>query len=163
VTDSPRIRPAKDDELDLVGALWAEMYAHQQGSGMLLPLREDAAEVWKRQMATRLDSPVSTVLVAEGGDGRELCGFLAAQTKRLPPHLAAANPKVGFVSEVYVRPAARRHHVGQALVEAALDWFRRAQVGSVELHVLVKNEAGQRFWRQLDFEPELVQMRRLLS
>jgi ribosomal protein S18 acetylase RimI-like enzyme len=163
VADTPAIRPARQDELDAIGALWGEMYAHQQASGMMLPLRDDAVEIWKRQVADRLDSAVSVVLVAEDGAQMGPCGFLAAQVKRLPAYLAAVNPKVGFVSEVYVRPAARRRRVGQALVQAAFEWFRRAQVGSIELHVLVKNDAAQTFWRELGFEPELLQMRRLLS
>ena len=90
----------------------------------------------------------------------ELAGFLAAQIKRLPPHLAADRPRVGFISELFVRPDARRRGTGRALVEAAFDWFRRADVGSIELHVLVGNAGGRRFWEELGFVPELLQMRR---
>lgn len=153
------IRPARESELDEVGALWAEMYAHQQAHGMTLPLRDDALDIWKRQSSGRLDSPVSVVLVAEAIEGPGLAGFLAGQTKRLPPHLATTRSKVGFISEVFVREAERRHKIGQALVEAAFAWFDRAEVGSVELHVLVQNTAGQEFWRKMGFEPELIQMR----
>ena len=155
------IRPGTEAELDAIAALWHAMYAHQRAHGMALPLRDDAAELWKRQLSGRLDSPVSVVLVAPAaapGDG--LDGFLAAQVKRLPPHLAADKAKVGFISELFVRPDARHRGTGRALVEAAFDWFRRADVGSIELHVLVGNAGGRRFWEQLGFVPELVQMRR---
>lgn len=155
------IRPGTEAELDDIAGLWHAMYAHQRAHGMALPLRDDAAELWKRQLTGRLDSPVSVVLVAPAaGPGEGLDGFLAAQVKRLPPHLAADKPKVGFISELFVRPDARRRGTGRALVEAAFDWFRRADVGSIELHVLVGNAGGRRFWEQLGFVPELVQMRR---
>lgn len=153
-----RVRPAREAEIDQVAELWAEMYAYQRAHGMQLPLRDGAAEVWKQQLVGRLDSPVSVVLVSEGDDGLPT-GFLSAQVKRLPPHLTAGNPKVGFISEVYVRPEQRRHKVGHALVNAALQWFDRGKVGSVELHVLLGNEVAQTFWKEMGFVPELVQMR----
>ena len=153
------VRPGTESELDEIAGLWRQMYVHQRAHGMTLPLRDDAAELWKRQLSGRLDSPVSVVLVAPESDGT-LLGFLAAQTKRLPPHLAADRPKVGFISELFVRPGARRRGIGRSLVETAFDWFTRADVGSIELHVLVGNDSGRRFWEELGFVPELVQMRR---
>jgi ribosomal protein S18 acetylase RimI-like enzyme len=155
----PEVRPGTESEIDEIAALWKEMYAHQRAHGMTLPLRDDAVEVWKRQLSGRLDSPVSVVLVAPANDGT-LLGFLAAQTKRLPPHFATDKPKIGFVSELFVRPEARRRNAGRSLVDAAFDWFRRADVGSVELQVLVGNDSGRKFWEELGFVPELVQMRR---
>jgi GNAT superfamily N-acetyltransferase len=156
------VRPGTEAELDQIAGLWHAMYTHQRAHGMTLPLRDDAAWLWKRQLTGRLDSPVSVVLVAPADAPGEagLAGFLAAQVKRLPPHLAGDKPRVGFISELFVRPEARRRGTGRALVDAAFDWFRRADVGSIELHVLVGNAGGRRFWEQLGFVPELVQMRR---
>ena len=153
----PVVRPARAAEIDEVAELWGEMYAHQRDHGMALALAPDAVDIWKRQLPGRIDSPVSVVLVLEGEAG--LSGFLAAQTKRLPAHLTAASSKVGFISELFVRPAERRRRVGRALVDAAFQWFDRAGVGSVELHVLVNNEAARRFWGERGFVDELVQMR----
>jgi len=161
---SLRVRPAREDEIAEVAALWGEMYADQRAHGMALPLRDDAVEIWSRQLAGRLDAPVSVILVGEalrvdGSPERGLVGFLAAQTKRLPPQFAAERSKVGFISELFVRPAERRHRVGRALVDAAFAWFARADVGSIELHVLVHNTAARSFWHDMGFEDELVQMR----
>lgn len=154
------IRPARPDEIDEVGALWGEMYAFQQAQGMMLPLRDDAVDIYKREIAGRLDTPLSVVLVAVAPGEPRLAGFLAAQTRRLPPHLTIDNPKVGYIGAIYVRPEARRHHTGQALVDEALAWFRRAEVGSVELQVIMENELARAFWERMGFAAELIQMRR---
>ena len=154
-----RVRPGRDAEIPEIGAMWLEMYVYQQAHGMLLPLRDDARELWERQLAGRVDTPTSVVLVAEDDEQQGLVGFLAAQTKRLPAHLTTTKSKVGFISETYVRPEARRHHVGRRLAEAAFAWFDRVDVGSIELHVLVENEVARAFWQSLGFVPELLQMR----
>lgn len=156
-SEGSTVRPARDAEIDEVVELWRAMYDYQREHGMQLALRDDAAEIWKRQLAGRLDTPVSVILVAEAGAG--LAGFLAAQIKRLPPHLASDKAKVGFISEMYVRPEQRRHRIGQALVDAAFAWFARADVGSVELHVLVGSDVARRFWEAMGFQAELLQMR----
>jgi ribosomal protein S18 acetylase RimI-like enzyme len=153
------IRAARPDELDAVAAMWSAMYAFQQAEGMVLPLRPDAEEIWKRENASRLDTALATVLVAEQ-DGA-LVGFLAAQTKRLPPYLATGNPKIGYISAVYVDPAARRGRLGRALVDAALAWFARAEVSSIELQVIATNETARGFWTAVGFVPEILQMRRM--
>ena len=158
--ESPIVRAAREDEIDEVGRMWAAMYAFQAARGMMLALRPDAIEIWSRGLATRLDSPVSTILVAEVAGRQGLAGFLAAQIKRLPAHLSADKPKVGFVSEVFVHDDARRHHVGRALFDAASAWFERAGAGSIELHVVHGNEVAAAFWRGMGFEPELMQMRK---
>lgn len=153
------IRPALDTEIDPVVEMWSEMYAYQREHGMLLTLRDDAAEIWKRQLAGRLESPVSVILVAQRAGAPGLSGFLAAQVKRLPAHLAAGNPRVGYISEMYVRPEDRRHRIGGALVDAAFDWFARADVGSIELQVLVGSDVARAFWEAMGFQGELLQMR----
>ena len=156
---APAVRPARETEIDELAQMWAAMYAYQRAHGMMLALRDDAPEIWKRSLAGRLDSPVSVILVAEAAAGTGLAGFLAAQVKRLPPHLSAERGKVGFISEVYVDPAQRRHHIGQRLVDAAFAWFARAEVGSVELQVVIDNQTARAFWEKQGFAAELVQMR----
>jgi ribosomal protein S18 acetylase RimI-like enzyme len=156
---APRIRPARPDEVDDVGRMWHEMYAYQQQRGMMLPLRDDAVEIYKHEISNRLDTKLSVIFVAELDDG--LAGFLAAQTKRLPPFLSTDKPLVGYIGAVYVRPAARRHHLGKALVDASFAWFERAGVGSIELQVIDGNELARAFWEGMGFQVELVQMRRI--
>lgn len=156
-----RVRPARLEDADQVAVLWDEMYCQQRSSGMQLPMRADAVSIWRRQLtADRLDSAVSVILVAELSPAETtISGFLAAQIKRLPAHLITSKSKVGFVSEIYVSPSARRHRVGRSLVDAALRWFDRAEVGSVELQVLVDNAEARDFWSSIGFATELVQMR----
>lgn len=157
--DSITVRVARAEELPRVTQLLLAMYEHQRQQGMMLALHAEAGDMWQRRMATQLDTNISHVFVAECD--HELIGFLSAQIKRLPPHLAGTSPRVGFISEVFVESAGRRHGVGAKLVSAALAWMEELDVGSVELHVLARNPDAQAFWRQMGFRDELLQMRLL--
>jgi GNAT superfamily N-acetyltransferase len=153
----PNIRIATDADLDRVTQMWLAMYAHQREHGMLLSLHADAADMWRRKIATQLDTAISRLLIAESESG--LIGFLSAQIKRLPPHLIASTSRIGFISEVFVEPSGRQHGTGRALVSAAFDWMDTIGVGSVELQVLAQSPEAQAFWRRMGFAAELLQMR----
>lgn len=157
--DATTVRVAVEAEIDELGEMWRAMYAFQQERGMLLPLRDDAVEIWKRETQPRLASKLASVFVAQVTGERGLAGFISAQVRRLPPWLAGDNPMIGHVPAIYVRPEARRHQVGRALVAAAFAWFRAAGVGSVDLQVIATNDVAREFWTSVGFEPELLQMR----
>ncbi|HIE50266.1 MAG TPA: GNAT family N-acetyltransferase [Armatimonadetes bacterium] len=67
---------------------------------------------------------------------------------------------LGYISDCFVVPSARRQGIGRRLVEAALQWFREYGVEEVEIGVLPSNRAAGAFWEALGFEPFRLQMRR---
>lgn len=152
------IRPAREQDITRLGAMWDALYRHQHEHGMLLPLSGDAREKWEKGVRERLDSPVSRVFVAEQ-DGR-LLGFLAAQVKRLPPMYDPGLGKLGVVSEIFVEEGARGRRIGDRLVGAALEWLENAGAGTVELQVVPDNPGGRRFWERHGWRVECLQLRR---
>jgi GNAT superfamily N-acetyltransferase len=59
---------------------------------------------------------------------------------------------VGLIS-MWVRPQARGHGVGEALIVAVLDWARARQARSVHLWVTATNKAACRLYERCGFSP----------
>jgi ribosomal protein S18 acetylase RimI-like enzyme len=54
---------------------------------------------------------------------------------------------------MWVRPQARGHGVGEALIAAVLDWARARQARSVHLWVTATNKAACRLYERCGFSP----------
>jgi ribosomal protein S18 acetylase RimI-like enzyme len=83
------------------------------------------------------------VLVAES-DGELLGQIIGMVRDRYP----VFEPELfGYVSDVVVRPAARRNGIGEALFSALVAWFRERGARHIELRVAHNNPVSQAFWR----------------
>jgi len=65
--------------------------------------------------------------------------------------LAGNDGRRGFLYHLAVTPAKRGHGCGRAMVAFALTGLRAAGVARTSLLVYANNEAGQAFWRHLDW------------
>jgi ribosomal protein S18 acetylase RimI-like enzyme len=54
---------------------------------------------------------------------------------------------------MWVRPSARRHGAGAALVSRVVEWAREQQVSAVRLEVVDDNESAERLYRRCGFGP----------
>jgi ribosomal protein S18 acetylase RimI-like enzyme len=125
------IRPATQDDLETVRELWEALYDecpepehHRKGW-------EDVADDVRRGIAQHV-----SLSAAEDG---EPVGFLLAH---------ARTPRVGYVSDLYVRPARRRSGLATALLRDGAARLRR-QV--VELDVDASNDAALAFYERVGF------------
>jgi ribosomal protein S18 acetylase RimI-like enzyme len=57
----------------------------------------------------------------------------------------------GSIVNLSVTTGARRHHLGQRLVEQTLDWFKTKGITRVDVTVAKKNEISTKFWRKMGF------------
>ena len=132
------IRKATDADLDLLHELWEEFQAE-------VPEVEHYRETWAEALPdVRRYVAEHVALVAEE-DGQPV-GFALARPK---------NARVGYLSDVYVRPAFRRRGVARALMAAA-----SAALGSelLSLNVDVANEEARTAYRRLGFRDESVHL-----
>lgn len=96
---------------------------------------------WKKQIS----DPYFQVFIArEGAMGAGIVGLRFSQTS-LQHHLVKVGP-------MYVDPQFRRHHVGEALMKAALDEARKnPAITKVKLSVNTTQEAAFNLYKKLGF------------
>jgi GNAT superfamily N-acetyltransferase len=83
-------------------------------------------------------------------------GFVAGRVRALPVWFGGG--AAGFISDVYVSDSERGSGIGRRVLAFALDWFARQGLSRVELQVLAGNQDAVRFYRELGWHEELVQM-----
>ena len=100
----------------------------------------------RRYLRTLARYPHAAVLVAEF-DGRVVARLSLARD----PHPASAH-----VADLGLMVAApyRRLGIGRALLDAAVDWARGADVRKLELHVFPHNQPALALYEQFGFERE---------
>jgi GNAT superfamily N-acetyltransferase len=131
------VRPAAENDRETLRILWLEF------AGTVPPWAEGGAE----ETFVELDRAVAegTAVIAE--DGGEPVGFAAGLSR---------GDRVAELTELYVRPDARRAGLGTELVRAVLAALGAAYV---RVAVGVDNDPGRRFYRQLGFQPEQLVLR----
>ena len=131
------VRAASEDDRETLRALWLEF------AGAPPPWAEGGEE----ESFAELDRALAdgTAVIAEE-DGAAV-GFAAAVRR---------SDRVAELTELYVRPEARRSAVGTALVNTVL-----AAVGAeyVRVAVGVDNELARSFYKRLGFQPEQLVLR----
>jgi len=141
------VRPGGRRDLAAVVALWSELVRHHAPLDPHYRVADGAEEVWRDFLARLLREPDAAVFVQER-DGAA-CGFVVAELARATPVLRETVR--AEITDLYVRPEARRRGSGRALVEAALAWVGERGVERVEVRVVAGNAEGQAFWRALGF------------
>ena len=141
------MRRAVARDLDRVAALWSAITEHHADLDPLFTLRPSAGAEIDALLAAQFADPDAAVFVWE--DGSDLPGFCIVRIDRAPPILAETER--AEITDLGVRPSARRRGIGRALAVAATDWVRGCGVQRIEVQVASSNAEGQAFWRALGY------------
>ncbi len=147
------LRHAVPEDMERIKPLWHALYRHQFEHGMRLRLPEGAYNAWLQSITPFLGR-FACVTVAESNG--EVIAFVAGRVRTLPPYLGSST--IGTIGEVFVSESHRSGGIGRRLLAFALEWFKAQQIARVELQVVAENPDGIRFYRQLGWHEELIQM-----
>lgn len=149
MADSVILRDAQRSDADPLGALWQAFLDEQSAFDERVMPADDALDRWQNDFPVWLDDSTYRCIVAvRNGD---LCGFVSAH-RWAPPPIYRADPEV-YLTELYVRPTARRKGIARRLVQAVTEWATDVNAVRVRLQVLSANAAAQSFWDALRADP----------
>jgi GNAT superfamily N-acetyltransferase len=152
--DEDRIRIAVYEDLDLILGMWGEMMVEHERNDRRIRLADTALPSYRAYLGYHIHNSASRVFVAEVGG--ELAGFcLLTISRNLPMFLPE---RYGYLSDLFVRPRARRRGLGRRMVENAMKWLGENNVHSVQLQYYQFNEGGGAFWRSMGFAPFYARM-----
>jgi ribosomal protein S18 acetylase RimI-like enzyme len=132
------IRAATNVDRELIRELWQ---AFEDELDHPPYLRETWDEAWADLAVTIRDG---VALLAEE-DGRAV-GFLFCV-------LGDRGRRTAHVTDIYVRPDARRRGIGRALLAEVVEPARAARLDHVSLEVLLRNTEARRLYERLGFVP----------
>jgi ribosomal protein S18 acetylase RimI-like enzyme len=138
----PAPRRARRSDLGAIASLWRDLLEHHAET---LGIRVGAVPASQLERLLRDADAAAWVVEHDGAPA----GFCAVAIETAPSALAETGRAV--ITELYVRPAARRRGAGRALVAAALEWSRDRGALRAEVRVAARNGEGQAFWRALGF------------
>jgi len=143
------IRPAVAEDLPGVIDLWTELMDFHRDIDPLFTRSAEAADNFLRYMNENLDSDDSELFVAELSGS--LAGYVLANVSRYPP--VFVQERYGAISDAAVAAAFRRQGIGEALVNAAAQWFMEKGLNRMEMRLLNANPVSAAFWKKMGFNP----------
>lgn len=149
-------RLATKDDYSLLTEMYSRLNEYFYQVGYRLPRPENVGQLWLDSFKRTLGR-FSNLFVAEI-DG-EVSGFLLCRLKRLPAHMGGL--MVGEISDIWIEANARRMGVGEKLSRFAIDWMREQDVHSIEVQILIDNQASLRLYESLGFKLEFSTVRLL--
>ena len=147
--DDYQVRPAIEQDLDTIVALWKEFMKHETSIDPRFKVRANGEECFRAYATGILKSPQGTIFVAQSSSG-ELVGYTVIAIAGNLPYLEPE--QFGYIEQAFVLQSFRGKGIGWKLTQAALAWFKERRLGSAMLHVLDKNEKGAAFFRQVGFD-----------
>jgi ribosomal protein S18 acetylase RimI-like enzyme len=150
---SVAIRRARHGDVDSLTEQACLLHRFEAQLGAL-PQRPDLRDRVRGELRDSLESDVDFVLVAVV-DGA-MAGFIQGQV----PHGAWIERQVsigpvGYLSRLFVQPAARRLSVGRSLVSAAHAMLRGSGAAHALLHHSMHNPLAAPMWARLGYRPVL--------
>ena len=142
-----RIRPAEEEDILTIAAIWMELMHHHAQFHVSLKPREGAEAAFREHLKTCLADENRRIIVAEDREG--VIGYAMARIDQRPP--IYDETLFGFITDVAVTECRRREGIGSALAMELYKWFTSRQVKTIEAYVQNANSMAMDFWQQQGF------------
>ena len=149
------IRRATQNDLDPLVDLWQEIADYHADLDPRFALAPDARIKYREHLARLLTDDTWRVFIAK--EDNVAIGFITGTLRENPTF---KQKWAGQIHDAFVTARCRRHGVGEQLVDAIRDWFRKRNVDCLELGAAVLNPIGLSFWRKMGFSDFVMRMRR---
>jgi GNAT superfamily N-acetyltransferase len=150
------IRTATFEDREGLAELWQElMDFHRDLDPGAFDLAPDAQSRWIEDFDEWLVDEHRRLLVADTGSG--IVGFIIGVIggrRSIYEQLSQ-----GMIGDTCVTKGWRRRGVGTLLVRELVAWFRGRGVSHICVHLAAANPISNSFWREMGFQPFMVQMR----
>jgi ribosomal protein S18 acetylase RimI-like enzyme len=107
-----------------------------------------------RFLGSQLDEDGAIVLVAE--QQRKIVGYVYATIE--PLSWKDLRDECGFIHDLLVADAARGGGIGEALLQAGIEWLREQGMPRVVLGTAAQNGRARRLFERHGFRPTMVEM-----
>jgi ribosomal protein S18 acetylase RimI-like enzyme len=105
-------------------------------------------------LGSQLDDESAVIMVAErGGD---IVGYVYAAIE--PLSWKDLRDECGYIHDLLVTAAVRRAGVGEALLNAAIEWLRERGMPRVVLGTAAQNETARRLFERRGFRATMIEM-----
>jgi ribosomal protein S18 acetylase RimI-like enzyme len=101
------------------------------------------------------------VVVLVAARGESVLGYVYAGIE--PKSWKELRDTAGFIHDVVVDESSRNSGIGQALLEAAIEWLHKRGVPRVVLWTADQNHPAQRLFSRLGFRRTMIEMTREMS
>ncbi|MFN0134447.1 MAG: N-acetyltransferase family protein [Phycisphaerales bacterium] len=123
-------------------------------------VRPDVLDRYSAWLPERARDPRSVFLVAEAPGVLGLAGFVVCTIEPEVPIFWV--PECGWIHDLYVVPAARRHGTARALVREVVSRYSSIGVKQLRLHTGTFNDIARKAFAAEGFRPCVVEMLRML-
>lgn len=149
------IRPARASDQDALGRYGgALMRQHHAADERRFIQVEHPEAGYGRYLVSVLSDPETLVLVAE--DEGAVVGYLYGDVEGTS--WKDLRGPCGYVHDIYVAEPNRHHGAGQALMRAAIEWFRSKGRTQIVLYTKTRNEHAQHLFSGQGFRPTMIEM-----
>ena len=145
------IRPANRRDIPALVALWEELMDFHQARDPFFTRSDNGSEIFARFIGENTRNDAACVLVATVD--AKIVGYCQGILDRHPPALAESD--FGQILDFGVTAEHRRAGIGEQMLKAICEWFRREGIHRVEVRHSMRNEIGACFWPKMGFEPYL--------
>lgn len=154
------VRRAGTHDVAALGRLGAHLMRvhHAFDPARFLPPGDHPEEGYGGFLSTQLRESDVAIFVADRGG--EVIGYVYAGVE--PLSWKELRDRAGFVHDLVVTSEHRRGGVGQAMLDAALQWFRDRGLPRVVLWTAEPNAGAQRLFARAGFRRTMVEMTREL-